>query len=271
MNLKTIIACLIFLLFYLMHRHAENRCKPADADLTAEDCSQLPNVVCLDDLDRGDSLKRRTLNSGLGSRQHLNQISTTCSASLNWSTVVSEQNFHKGPCSVQIPSVTFDLGNEWDEWGDFDDENLLNASEISVPPCKTSFKPQMQQHVQNKMAGYATTSAPVLISSSQAKPYMTTFTTPLSPEISKLGPCPVSHSFTSQNRITLDWDEKRPNIFSDGLTIKTPEKLPGQTLGGQVSRRLDFFSTMNASSSANSSLNKSSEEEAFLGIFDGIF
>ncbi|MEQ2185398.1 hypothetical protein GOODEAATRI_017781 [Goodea atripinnis] len=34
-------------------RHAENRCKPADADLTAEDCSQLPNVVCLDDLDRG--------------------------------------------------------------------------------------------------------------------------------------------------------------------------------------------------------------------------
>ncbi|MED6231745.1 hypothetical protein ATANTOWER_006852, partial [Ataeniobius toweri] len=103
---------------------------------------------------------------------------------------------------------------------------------------------------------YATTSAPVLISSSQAKPYMTTFTTPLSPEISKLGPCPVSHSFTSQNRITLDWNEKRPNIFSDGLTIKTPEKLPAQTLGGQVSRRLDFFSTMNASSSANSSLNK---------------
>ncbi|MEQ2307495.1 ATP-dependent DNA helicase MER3 [Ameca splendens] len=34
-------------------RHAENRCKPADADLTAEDCSQLPNVDYLDDLDRG--------------------------------------------------------------------------------------------------------------------------------------------------------------------------------------------------------------------------
>ncbi|KAM4727735.1 putative ATP-dependent DNA helicase HFM1 [Anableps anableps] len=279
----------------LVSWHAGNGCRTADTELTAEDCAQLPAVVCLDDFDRDyrfyvddpegmaessqisaappahhqNSSKWMTLKSGLGSRQ---QITTSSSASLNWSTVVSEQNSHcKEPSSLQIPSVTFDLGNEWDDWGDFDDENLLNASKTSPSPCKTSFKPEMQQQVQHKMP------APVLISSSDAEPRMTTFITSprlishSSPKIKKLGPFSDSHSFTSQKRFTLDWDKKKPNVFSDGLTVKSPEKLPAQTLGGQVSRRLDFFSTMDALSSANPPLNKSTEEEAFLGIFDGIF
>ncbi|XP_035993787.1 probable ATP-dependent DNA helicase HFM1 [Fundulus heteroclitus] len=133
--------------------HVGNECKTADTDLTTEDCVELPDVICLDVLDR-DSSTWVTLKSSSGSRPHLNQISTSSSASLQRSTVVSEQNFfYKDPSAVQIPSVTFDLGNEWDEWGDFDDENLLSASETSVPPCRTSVKPQTEQHIQNNMSG----------------------------------------------------------------------------------------------------------------------
>uniref|UniRef100_A0A3B3YXN9 Probable ATP-dependent DNA helicase HFM1 n=1 Tax=Poecilia mexicana TaxID=48701 RepID=A0A3B3YXN9_9TELE len=95
-----------------------------------------------------------TLKSGSGSRPPPNQISTVSSASSRWSTAVPEQKKpYKSPSSLQIPSVTFDLGNEWDDWRDFDDENLLNASETSPPLCESSFQPQMQQHVQNKISG----------------------------------------------------------------------------------------------------------------------
>ncbi|XP_008431580.1 probable ATP-dependent DNA helicase HFM1 isoform X2 [Poecilia reticulata] len=279
--------------------HAGNEYKSADMELTAEHYAELPDVVSLEDFDRDyrfsaedgseglaetsqtspaapayhqNSSKWMTLKFSSGSRPPPNQISTVSSALSGWSTAVPEQKKpYKSPSSLQIPSVTFDLGNEWDDWRDFDDENLLNASETSPPPCESSFQPQVQQHVQNKI------SAPVLISSSQAEPCMTTFTTSLrsishsSPEIRNVGLSSISQSFTSQKRIALDWDKQRPNVFSDVFNVKTPEKLPAHTLGEQVSRRLDFFSTMNATSSSNLPLHKSTEEEAFLGIFDGIF
>uniref|UniRef100_A0A3P9NQ28 Probable ATP-dependent DNA helicase HFM1 n=1 Tax=Poecilia reticulata TaxID=8081 RepID=A0A3P9NQ28_POERE len=99
-------------------------------------------------------LKWMTLKFSSGSRPPPNQISTVSSALSGWSTAVPEQKKpYKSPSSLQIPSVTFDLGNEWDDWRDFDDENLLNASETSPPPCESSFQPQVQQHVQNKISG----------------------------------------------------------------------------------------------------------------------
>ncbi|XP_043988990.1 probable ATP-dependent DNA helicase HFM1 isoform X1 [Gambusia affinis] len=279
--------------------HAGNEYKNEDMELTAEHYAELPDVICLEDFDRDyrfhaedrpegmaetsqtspaapayhqNSSKWMTLKSGSGSRSPPNQISTVSSASSGWSTAVPEQKKpYKSPSSLQIPTVTFDLGNEWDDWRDFDDENLLNASETSPPQCTSSCQPQMQQHVQNKI------SAPELICSSQAEPCMTTFTTSLrsishpNPEIGKVGPSSISQSFASQKRIALHWDTQRPNVFSDVFNGKTPEKFPAHTLGGQVSRRLNFFSTLNPTSSADLPLHKSTEEEAFLGIFDGIF
>eukprot|EP00064_Thunnus_orientalis_P002269 superscaffoldBa00000159_g2276 len=90
---------------------------------------------------------------------HVNQISTVNSKR---STVLSNQGAHSNNVSLsQIPTVCFDLGNEWDDWGDFDDENLVHASETSLTSCAPNAKPQVQQ------PDYAATSAPVLLSHSQ--------------------------------------------------------------------------------------------------------
>lgn len=54
-------------------------------------------------------------------------------------------NTHCGAVSsTQIPTVCFDLGNEWD---DFEDENLLRASEESLTLCPANAK---HQHSQEK-------------------------------------------------------------------------------------------------------------------------
>lgn len=53
----------------------------------------------------------------------------------------------------QIPTVSFDLGNEWD---DFDDENLVHASETSFASSTANVKPQIQQSVENNMSGRVT-------------------------------------------------------------------------------------------------------------------
>ncbi|XP_042284250.1 probable ATP-dependent DNA helicase HFM1 isoform X1 [Thunnus maccoyii] len=240
-------------------------------DLTREDCSQLPDVVHLDDFDSGSSV---WMNPGFSvgvsqnPKLHVNQISTVNSKR---STVLSNQGAHSNNVSLsQIPTVCFDLGNEWDDWGDFDDENLVHASETSLTSCAPNAKPQVQQ------PDYAATSAPVLLSHSQVKPCVTT--APLrsispteSPEIRKPGPSHVP--VRQQNRITLDWNKKRPSIFSEEITVKTPENLPKQTetFVTRMTQRFDFFSTMSVPSSASLSGNRSKEEEAFIGIFDGIF
>lgn len=86
------------------------------------------------------------------SQNHLNQINTTSSAYSKRSTAVSKQSTHCENASFsQIPTVSFDLGNEWDDWRDFDDENLVHASETSLASCPT--KPQVQQSVNYNMPG----------------------------------------------------------------------------------------------------------------------
>ncbi|KAM6919896.1 putative ATP-dependent DNA helicase HFM1 [Lycodopsis pacificus] len=275
-------------------------------DPTGEDGLQLPHIVHLSDVDRNyedyvedmhmmmkepvqtpaasraqhqSIVKKRSsvwLNSGLSvgaSQNHkplLNQSRRTGSA------VVSNQSAHcVNASSSQIPTVSFDLGNEWD---DFDDENLVHASETSLASHLTGAEPEVQQRVDYNMPGFAATSAPVLLSHSQVQPCVTTARAPLRsifPGIREQGPSLVT--VRPLNRVTLDWNNKSSSTFREELTVKTPECLQKQTetLVAPLTRRFDFFSTMSVPSNTTSSVNRSStkckEEEAFLGIFDGIF
>lgn len=77
---------------------------------------------------------------------HQADISQT-GAHLKMPTAVS--NTHCGKVlSTQIPAVCFDLGNEWD---DFDDENLLYASEASLTLCPANAK--LQHSEEKKIPG----------------------------------------------------------------------------------------------------------------------
>ncbi|XP_024864995.1 probable ATP-dependent DNA helicase HFM1 [Kryptolebias marmoratus] len=250
-----------------------NEVKSGDTDLTAEGCAQLPDVVGLDDLERDSSSWRTPETSGesLRTRQHLNQTNTDSSVYSNWAAASSKQEAFS---SVLTPTVTFDLGSEWDDWDDFDDENLLRAIETSAPSRETNREHQPQQRVVC-LSGYATTAA---ASCPQAKPSQIAVATPLrsisasaSSEIKTFEPSPNTHTFTPKKRLTLNLSKKRANIVGDGITVKTPEQFLKQPEGSQVSRRLDFFHRMSVSPDANSSLERSKEEEAFVGIFDGIF
>ncbi|XP_076601310.1 putative ATP-dependent DNA helicase HFM1 [Chaetodon auriga] len=202
-------------------------------------------------------------------KPHLNQFSTTDSAY----TKTGVSHCQTAPSS-QIPTVNFDLGNEWDDWSDFDDENLVHATETSLASCPTDAQPQVQQSVDYNMPDFAMSSSPVFLFDSKVKPCGTTARTPLrlispnlSPEIRKPGSSLVT--MRPQNRITLDWKGKRPSVFSEEVTVKTPEALP-ETHVAPLTRRFDFFS-MSVPASSSSSIDRcsnSKEEEAFLGIFD---
>ena len=86
--------------------------------------------------------------------QHLNQINTTSPTHSRRSTALMNQATHwEIDSSSQIPAVSFDLGNEWDNWGDFDEENLVHASETSFASCSTTAKPETQQSVECNMSG----------------------------------------------------------------------------------------------------------------------
>lgn len=85
---------------------------------------------------------------------HLNQVNINNSAYSKTSTAVSSQSAYcKRASSFQIPTVCFDLGNEWDDWGDFDDDHLVHASEASLASCTAYAEAKVQQSVDNKMTG----------------------------------------------------------------------------------------------------------------------
>ncbi|XP_028283310.1 probable ATP-dependent DNA helicase HFM1 [Parambassis ranga] len=247
-------------------------------DLTGEDSE--PDVVCLSNLDEGFSVWTNNETSGgsLNSEQHIYHINTTSSAYSKRPTTVSEQEaLCDNASSSQLPTVSFDLGNEWDDWGDFDDENLVHASESLL--ASTEANPQIQQCAEYNQLGTATSAAVDLLGSSQAKPCATTVTTPLraistnvSPVKRRLtfGPSQVHQTIIPQKRITLNWNKKTTNISSEAFTVKTSENLQKQPHVAHVNTTLDFFST-SVSASASSAVNQSKEEEAFIGIFDGIF
>ncbi|XP_034469557.1 probable ATP-dependent DNA helicase HFM1 isoform X1 [Hippoglossus hippoglossus] len=287
---------------------ASERPHTETVDLTGEDRTELTDTIHLDDFDSdyndyvGDMYMEETvrtpaashthnqsssvwMNPGTSvwsqnSKLHLNRTNTTTSAHSERPTAVTSQgSYCETALSAQIPTVTFDLGNEWD---DFDDEHLVHASETSFASCTTNAKPQTQQPVECNTPGFGATSAPPLFfSPSQVKPCTTPAKTPLrlispnlSSEIRKPGPSLVT--VRPQNRVTLDFNKKRPGIFSEEIRVKTPENLPKQKQSAPETRRFDFFSTVrvqtntSTSSSINRSIN-SQEEEAYIGIFDGIF
>ncbi|KAM8849670.1 putative ATP-dependent DNA helicase HFM1 isoform 2-T5 [Spinachia spinachia] len=187
----------------------------------------------------------------------LSRIQTTSLAA------VTNQGTHAS--SPQIPTVSFDLGNEWD---DFDDENLVHASEVPTAWCLTGAQPDVHQCVGYKLPGFAGSPAPVLLDHSQAKPCVTTGRTPLRsvlPEVRDRGPSLVR----SLNRSTFGSNEKISRPFREEMPVKAPEAhvVP-------LPRGFDFFPTesiLSNTSSTVSGSNKCKEEEAFLGIFDGIF
>ncbi|KAE8291121.1 putative ATP-dependent DNA helicase HFM1 [Larimichthys crocea] len=255
-------------------------------DLTGEDFDQLRDVVHLDDTDSGSSMwVNPGISVGVSQNQkpHLNQISTTNSTYSKMSTAGSDQSALRECASFsQIPTISFDLGNEWD---DFDDENLVRASETSLSLCPTNARPQVQQQPADyNMPGFAAATAPMFLSHSQVEPCITTEArTPLrliSPTLNSEIRRPGASPFTArpQNRITLDWNKKRPSVFREEITVKAPENLPKQskTHFAPPTKRFDFFSSMSVPantdpSSSNNRRTSSKEEEAFIGIFDGIF
>ncbi|XP_027140746.1 probable ATP-dependent DNA helicase HFM1 isoform X2 [Larimichthys crocea] len=271
-------------------RYGGSRCealvrpRTETVDLTGEDFDQLQDVVHLDDTDSGSSMwVNPGISVGVSQNQkpHLNQISTTNSTYSKMSTAGSDQSALRECASFsQIPTISFDLGNEWD---DFDDENLVRASETSLSLCPTNARPQVQQQPADyNMPGFA--AVPMFLSHSQVEPCITTeartplrlISPTLSPEIRRPGASP----FTArpQNRITLDWNKKRPSVFREEITVKAPENLPKQskTHFAPPTKRFDFFSSMSVPantdpSSSNNRRTSSKEEEAFIGIFDGIF
>ncbi|KAM9789256.1 LOW QUALITY PROTEIN: putative ATP-dependent DNA helicase HFM1 [Neosynchiropus ocellatus] len=165
--------------------------------------------------------------------------------------------------TVQIPTVNFNLVYEHDEWGDFDDENLVHASETSMTSCGPA-DPQVQQ---DAVAGSA--AQPLFFSGSQTRGCAASPWTPLrsvmmSKQPQNAAPSPLT--VKDQNRITLDCFKKRPSSSGEQVAVKAAAQNPVST----SSRRFDFF-THNTSANSNVPAERSSWEEISFGIFDGIF
>lgn len=173
--------------------------------------------------------------------------------------------------SSHTPSVTFDLGNEWD---DFDDDNLVHASETS---CTTVAKTQGMDR--DRLKGHST---PLPSTYVQPKPRFTVSSAPLrstSPVVPQIAV--TSLSVRPHNlQASAPWshsDNKARRTFSEP-SVKAPS-FPKQTdtsmapLGGQF----DFFSKTTTPNNDNvtgkrlQGEDNSKEVEAFMGIFDGLF
>lgn len=74
-------------------------------------------------------------------RSQIKTNSTVCLKSSDAAPNCSSQG--KNASSSQRPSVGADLGGEWDDWGDFDEENLVHASETSATSCTANHNPQV--------------------------------------------------------------------------------------------------------------------------------
>ncbi|XP_029971671.1 probable ATP-dependent DNA helicase HFM1 isoform X2 [Salarias fasciatus] len=178
------------------------------------------------------------------SKQNSHQMNATGWASsttrLHQEALRKNASFHQAVC--------FELGNEWKDygdWGDFDDEDLVHASETL-----SDAEPQTRWHLDYSVTGCVSSSAPPPpLSRSQAKPCYTANSTTqrslsstLSPDFRNLGFSPSPPSVTSPKRITLDWKKKITDIGSQQIAAKKPETQPKLTNVAQVTRRFDFFS-----------------------------
>ncbi|XP_074544724.1 putative ATP-dependent DNA helicase HFM1 [Halichoeres trimaculatus] len=203
----------------------------------------------------------------------LNQNRPTNPAPPKNSPVVSNKDvLSENATHSFIPTVSFDLGNEYDDWDDFADENLVHASETSLVSCAAP----VQKSVDHNKKDFPAAATPLLL---HQQCVTTSARTPLRSISSTV--CPVrpgpspSVSVRPQSRITLDCHKKRQSSSRTEIITKTPEYLPQQSKS-QVAplTRFNFFSNVITQASINSSVkgsNSNKEEEAFIGIFDGIF
>nr|XP_057922081.1 probable ATP-dependent DNA helicase HFM1 isoform X1 [Doryrhamphus excisus]XP_057922082.1 probable ATP-dependent DNA helicase HFM1 isoform X1 [Doryrhamphus excisus]XP_057922083.1 probable ATP-dependent DNA helicase HFM1 isoform X1 [Doryrhamphus excisus] len=145
----------------------------------------------------------------------------------------------------QIPSVSFDLGNDWDDWSDFDDENLVHASDTSQSLC-------VPDTAECSITGYVAPS-----------PRITNVRPPLRSisqrALNKPEPSHITGRHENQTK-------------SKGMPLTEPER-ETSTCVAPLLQRFDFFSTMSVPLDTAMIDNSTStkEEEAFVGIFDGIF
>ncbi|CAG5896937.1 unnamed protein product, partial [Menidia menidia] len=145
-----------------------NQCNTSEA----QNFAQLPDTVCMNDFDTDFDIYEEDVpemveqapqiyaappvhdqsssiweiqetngrrRSSMGDQSHRD---TRGSAYGRVSTASKQGAFIGEASTLQFPTVSFDLGNEWD---DFDDENLLHASEISLSPSGTNAEPQIPQ------------------------------------------------------------------------------------------------------------------------------
>ncbi|XP_036409769.1 probable ATP-dependent DNA helicase HFM1 [Megalops cyprinoides] len=160
-----------------------------------------------------------------------------------------------GCFSSDTLNVTFDLGI--DDWDDFDDENLVHASEISYHSTPfPSYGSQLSPIVKQVNSSHVVSSAKIRPRASQ------------------------SLSYIPANRPSEPWhqSEEGPKTCTEMYAEKSPS-FPKQTernstvLGG----KFDFFSKPNTSTHVSETSTRfqgedsSKEVEVFLGIFDGIF
>ncbi|XP_061694341.1 probable ATP-dependent DNA helicase HFM1 isoform X2 [Syngnathoides biaculeatus] len=160
--------------------------------------------------------------------------------------VSNQSNIRTNETFSQIPSVSFDLGNDWDDWGDFDDEIPIHASETSL--IKT------QQSTGCSISGYGATEPCLPTDIALRSVSQTTLNT--------LGPS----SFTARQESQT---KQNPSTLSTANATELPESMTSRCVA-PLTQRFNFFSSMSVPSAAADSSSKE-EEEAFLGIFDGIF
>ncbi|XP_054622739.1 probable ATP-dependent DNA helicase HFM1 isoform X2 [Dunckerocampus dactyliophorus] len=236
---------------------------------TREDCSQCSHSSYQGDYDDDAAVvdTHRTMEKAVHAdiADHIHQGSSGwrnagLDAARPWQ--VSHQGNHSNNDILsQIPSVNFDLGNDWDDWSDFDDENLVHASDTSqrlCVPATSAIHQSAECSIAYLSAGYIAPS-----------PHVTSARPPLR-SISQTAlnkPEPSHITGRHENQI------KYPNKLSKGLAVTAPERQTATCVAPLV-QRFDFFSTMSvpfdATTTDNSSTN-TKEEEAFIGIFDGIF
>ncbi|XP_028329079.1 probable ATP-dependent DNA helicase HFM1 [Gouania willdenowi] len=162
------------------------------------------------------------------------------------------------PSQDLMPSVSFDLGDVLDDWGDFDDRDLVHASDASL--STTNPKPQIVQRLRYDTSDSNIKS--VYPSSSLAQQCLPTASTatrpvcrPVSPKVGTFGPTCVSQAFTPQRRITRHWNQTKPNIFYQDVNARTPEFHPKPPHVAPVTRRLDFFTAMSFPTSPSATVN----------------
>uniref|UniRef100_A0A3Q3LJC4 Probable ATP-dependent DNA helicase HFM1 n=1 Tax=Labrus bergylta TaxID=56723 RepID=A0A3Q3LJC4_9LABR len=150
-------------------RQCNHFCK--NKDLCAHDCCKVGVTVArkrstnqesgfssyLNDLrNRSDTLAQTPVKRlKVRKRAHMMESVQACAVYYpKRSPAMSDQGVHcENTAFSQIPTVNFDLGSEWDDWGDFDDENLVHASETSMVSNAATARPQVQKSVALNTAG----------------------------------------------------------------------------------------------------------------------